>query len=205
MELTALQVVNEVQRDLRLPQSIDFNNAHAKLILSYVNRVQRDIMAEACNWLDLKVRRQFLTVQGNSIYKLTRDELSKISYIGLGTTEITDCKTDEVFRSVKSVSEGQPAYYRIRAINKAKGTYDIEFNCPADAIYTVEYEGYAKPPLLEYENDLPVLNPETIVIGTILLAKSKQGQDVALELGLWKDNFSQVSADNNPGGDMDFL
>lgn len=205
MELSALEIVNAVQRDLRLPQSLDFNNAHAKLILSYVNRVQRDVMAIFGNWLELKVYRQFSTAVGLSKYKLTKDELTALTYMEINGVEVTKCRTDEAFRSVKTTTPGTPSSYRIRSFIPATGLTEIEFNCPADAVYTVDYEGYAKPPLLEFENDVPMLNPETIVLGTILVAKGKQGQDVSLDLEMWKNNFSLTVNENNPGGDVEFL
>jgi hypothetical protein len=205
MELTALEIVNEVQRDLRLPQSVDFTSAHARLILSYANRVQRDTMAPFCNWLELKVYRTFQTAVGVSIYKLTKDELTALSYIGMNGKEFTRCKTDEIFRAAQSTINGVPESYRQRSYNPATGQIELQFTCPADAIYTVDYEGYAKPPVMEVEGDYPMLNPESIVIGTILIAKGKQGQDVELDLEMWRNNFSLLVADSNQGGDVDFL
>lgn len=205
MELTALEIVNEVQRDLRLPQSVDFNSAHAKLILSFVNRVQRDMMAPFCNWLELKVYRQFTAAVGVSKYKPSKDELNALTYIEIIGNEVKKCRTDEGFRAVKSTTNGTPTHYRIRSFNPANGLFEIEFNRPADALYNVDYEGYAKPPVLEVEGDIPVLNPETIVVGTILVAKGKQGQDVTLDLEMWRTNFGSIAADTNQGGDVDFL
>lgn len=217
MELTALQIVNEVQRDLRLPQSVDFNSAHAKLILSYVNRVQMDIMTPACAWRELQGFATSQTILNADVQSLTTmmnvtipsamtfDKLSTINYMGIDTEEILLTSDASQFRKFKTTTPGKPTHYRVRTYNSATDVLTVEYNCPCDAAYTLTLEGSVKPPLLVLETDVPLLPAETIVIGTILLAKTKQGQDVTFDIAIWKDNFSQISGNNNPGGDMDFL
>ena len=207
MSMTALDIVKAVQKELRLPQSADFTSAHALLILSYVNRVQRDTMATFCNWLELKRYKQFPTIVGATIYLLPADtdELASIEYMAVDTTEIVKSTQPEIFRAVKKTTPAQPRFYRIRTLDRNMGNITVELNVPPDAIYTVDYESYIKPPLLVLETDIPLLDPATIIIGSILTAKQKQGQDVSFDLEVWKNNFSNTAADNSLGGDAEFL
>src|SRR4030067_452310 len=83
--MTALEIINEVQIRLRLPKSTTITDAHAQLLLSFLNEVQRDYMHESVVWDELKTYGNFNTAAGTSLY----------------TISITNSQEGEIIRALK--------------------------------------------------------------------------------------------------------
>lgn len=184
--MNALQLVREVQKRLRLPQSSSLAEPHAQLILSYINTVQRDLMTEVGVWDALKVYGEFTTEAGESLYTVAVEgkEIDVIRYMAVNGSEIKKV-SDETFRQLKKYNTtGTPQYYRF--YSRTGDSIVVELYPVPDAVYTVEVEALAKPPRLVNDLDTPILDEDAIVAGAVMIAKREQGEDVSQELALFQ-------------------
>lgn len=182
--MTALEIVNDVQRVLRMPVSAAITEPHARLLLSFCNLVMRDFMLESFVWDELKVFGNFDTSADNAIYSIssTRGDIDVISNIQIGTDDPLANYNDENFRAYKrtNTNTGQPLVYRHYGRNA--GAVLIEVSPTPDAVYTVDVETLIKPPKLVNSTDVPLLDPDTIVLGCVMLARKDQGEDYSGDL-----------------------
>ncbi|MCL5238643.1 MAG: hypothetical protein M1353_12530 [Nitrospirae bacterium] len=176
--MTAFQIINAVQRELRLPLSASINEAHAQLILSFINKVMLDIIGEDISWDALKVSCSFRTVEGIRFYTIrpvNTVSVDVVKRLQIGNDEPLDKKGDDSFREFQRVhtTAAQPLVYRIYA--RAGGSLVIEV-CPTpDKAYQIDAEVLQKPEKLVNTDDVPLLDVDTIFVGTIAMAKSEQG------------------------------
>jgi hypothetical protein len=188
--MTALQIVQEVQKELRLPQSLDFNDAHAKLVLTFVNNVLVNILADETVWDDLKVPGTFKTAVGVSIYPIMPVNVEYVEVIRdlrvQGKDYAIGGLSDEKFRTYKAQndSQNQPRVYRREG--RAGGMVFIEL-CPTpDAIYSIDFEILQRPPRLTATTDIPIVDAETILLGAKVLTKESHGRSFALDLPVFQ-------------------
>jgi hypothetical protein len=211
-ERTALQIVNEVQKRLRLPQTpqADFaTNGHSVLLLSFLNMVMRDIMGDYV-WDELKVYDHFHTVDGTATYTVTLSgsptpELDQLLNLQISTSDPLVKYEDEDFRSYAraNTSEGQPLIYRIRS--RTETTVTIEL-CPTpDAAYQVDIEALRKQPKLVEHGDTPLLDTDLVVEGLFWYAKQEQGEEVAEELEIFKLKLASLSSNAGSSGDVEAI
>lgn len=177
-QMNALQIVNEVQKQLRLPKSDIITRPHAQLILSFVNDVMLNYMMEAAVLDELKVRGSFMTQQGIGVYQLWPVNVSNVDVVRslqIGTYEPLQKLSDDDFREYKRLvtTEGRPLAYR--HYSRAGGALLLELAPVPDTTYQVEYTVLQKPVKLVNAEDVPLLDVDTIIAGTVLLAKVDMG------------------------------
>lgn len=184
--MTVLEIINEVQRRLRLPQSTAISDAHAQLLLSYLNEVQRDYMMESVVWDELKTYGNFNTTAGTNIYTISitgGGEIEIIRSLRIGTnTPLEKFDNDEEFREYKRVytAQAQPLMWRV--YSRSGGNIIIEV-CPTpDAVYQVDAEVVKKPPKLSLATDTPLLDSDTVILGITMLARKEMGLDAQGDL-----------------------
>lgn len=194
--MTALEIVRQVQRELRLPQSESVNEPHARLILDFANKVQRSLMLENVVWDELKEYGYFDTEAGKAIYTVSvvnNGEIDVIRSLQIGNDYPLIKKPDEEFRELKRLftGNGKPLYYR--HLSRIGGSIVVELLPVPDASYSVNAEVLVKPPRLVNDTDIPLLDPDTIILGTIMLARKEQGEDYSLELSAFQSKLSMQS------------
>lgn len=207
---TALQIINDVQGQLRLPKSPLITDAHAQLLLSFLNEVQLNYMMEVGLWDELKAEGAFLTVQGVSTYVVSC--INGIKADQIRSLEIEDSgpltkRTDAHFKAIRTLdaAQGQPTDYRI--IGRSGKGIVIELFPAPDQSYTINFELMNKPVTLVSSTDVPVLDQETILLGVKYLAKKDQGDEYQAELSTFQAKLSLQAGSQNESawGDVEFL
>ncbi len=183
--MIVLEMIQEVQKELRLPQSTALTDAHAKLILSFLNKVQRNFMLEAVVWDELKIYNSFNTAADTATYLISIGggaEIEVIRNLQISTNDPIEKLSDEEFRTHKrlNTTTGQPLKYRI--YSRSAGDITVELSPVPDKLYAINYELLKKPVRLTGQNDIPILDADTIVLGAIMLARKEQGDDFQAEL-----------------------
>ena len=104
----------------------------------------------------------------------------------IGTNPPLEHKTDSDFREMKRVytTIGAPLFYRI--FSKEAGYVVVEFLPVPDGDYQVDTEILMKPPRLTMDSQEPMLDPDTIILGAIMLARKDQGDDFQTDLGAFQ-------------------
>ncbi len=190
---TALQIINEVQASLRLPQSTLITDAHASLLLGFANEVQLNYMAEACQWEETKTRASFDVVQGRSVYSvcpLQGLSLDNISSMRIGTADQLTKPSTEQFRiSIRTATDqGQPIAYN--HFGRAGSALLIEFYPTPDTTYRIDADLLLKPVKLFAADDVPLLDQDIIILGMKLLCRKDQGEDYQGELAAFQGKLS---------------
>jgi len=188
--MTAIQIVQEIQKELRLPQSSDLNDSHAKLLLSFINNVLVNIMADETVWDDLKVSGQFNTAIGVSVYAIMPANVGYVEVIRdlrvLDSAFEIKGLSDERFRTYRAENStpGEPKRYRREG--RAGGMIFIEV-CPVpDQAYPISFEILQRPPRLAAATDAPIIDAETILLGAKVLAKESHGRSYDLDLPVFQ-------------------
>ena len=193
---TALQIVNTVQKKLRLPQTASGSFAtdpHAQLILSFANQAMMDMITDAFEWDEMKLAGAFGTRDGiavYTIYPVNGASIGGISRLQIGGDDPFDLLNDSDFRNMKNIYTvgSTPLFYRIYA--RAGNALVIEILPVPDAVYVVEFEGMQRPDELSAYTDIPLLDPDTIIAGALMLARKDQGEDYTLEMGAFQAKLS---------------
>lgn len=185
--MNALELVREVQKRLRLPQSLSLNDPHAQLILSYINTVQRDLMTEVGVWDALKVYGEFYTEAGEALYTVAVEgmEIDVIRSLSINGIELEKV-SDETFRQLKKSGSEQSFPKVFRFYSRTGSSIVVELFPVPNNTYKVNVEALAKPPRLIQETDIPVLDEDAIVAGAVMLAKREQGEDASQEMALFQ-------------------
>lgn len=206
--MTILEIINEVQQQLRLPQSLNLDAAHAKLLLSYANEIQRTYMAPGFIWDQLKVYGTMPTVAGTSLYDVqlvNGQELDVIRNLQIPGSDLLIKLTDDDFRAYKTANtgHGQPMAYRIYG-KSADGVVTIEVAPTPDAIYNIGWECLRKPARLTLAADVPELDQDTLKLGIKWMVIKGQGRDASGELDAF---LARLNGNHGAGefGDIDFL
>lgn len=198
----ALQIVNAVQTELRMPLSANITDSHAKLILSFINRVLTDYIPEATVWDEHKLYDSVNTVASAALITISPPSnaagIESIRSLQIGSNAAIVSLSDARFRDYKRehTTNSQPLVYRI--YSRSNGSITLEL-CPTpDAIYALDYEGEIKPTKLVDVTDVALIDSDIIVVGAIMLAKKEQGVDYAdsetdfsLKLGLESGNTGE--------------
>jgi len=207
--MTILNIINKVQRALRLPQSTDVTDTHGAMLLDYANDVQRIFMAKKVQWDALKDFTHFHTVDGTATYTLAASgasyEIDTIDDLKIGNYPSLVKLSDNDFRASKKIytEEGQPLFYRIyqRTIVTV-ATIKIELLPVPAAAYQVDQEVHIKPLVMTAKGDVPMLDADTIFLGVKWLAVHGQGENWQKELGeslAALSDTASVEADGNFG------
>lgn len=187
--MTVMEIINEAQKLVRLPQSAAVTDPHAKMCLSWINDVQRNYMTEDAEWDALKVYTTLNTVVGTATYAISiaSTEIDVLKNLQTGTSDPLEPLDDEVFRSYKRshTSAGEPKVYRIRS-RDAAGSVTVEL-CPTpDAVYTYDIEAFKKPVKVTAAADVPELDADTVLLGLIMLIQKDKGLDYTGEAAAFK-------------------
>ena len=216
--MTAMEIIQEVQKQLRLPVSTSLSQPHAQLLLSFINRVQRELMVEQTIWDELKAMDQFQVLYNNPYASVDAGELTpgvsaeidRILYMQVydsGLPPLTKYNDDD-FREYRRLNTelGQPKIYRI--VGKNAFTIDIEVSPSPDKAYTIETEVLRKPKKLGVADagTTPELNLDAIIIGVKALAEHNQGTLDEIDLAALTGKLSSMGGNDgiSSWGDVDF-
>lgn len=205
--MNTLQMINEVQKSLRLPQSLEITDPHAQLILSLLNRSQRSMMLEAATWDELKRYGAVALKPGSDTFIITLttgDEIDYIRSIQYDSGEEIKKIDDDDFRVLKrNAQTGKPCYYR--NFSRSGNNVIIEVYPRPDVEYEAQVELMQKPPRLVNALDLPLLDADTIVLGALMLARAEQGENAQTELMSFQAKVGLLINNSNESnwGDMD--
>jgi len=194
---TALQMVNDIQAALRMPQSADFTAPHAKLVLSQVNTAIQ-FMIETCEWPEMNLDGSFMTKAGVSVYSLRPVNASLVDTIKrlqIGTSVPLTKQLDGPFRSLQKVNttQTQPTDYRIYA--RAGGNLIIELTPTPGAAYQVDFDIMLQAAMLSAITDIPLLESQTVFLGGLAFSKKEQGQYYQDDLGAFQSKVN-MQAEN---------
>ena len=210
-QLSVLQIINEVQGQLRLPKSSLISEAHAQLLLSFINEVQTDYMMEIGTWDNLKIRGAFTVNAGISIYTINpvnSVRADQLNTLQIGTGDPIEQLNDTKFKQYQVLQNGVPGQpTRYRLYGRSGGGLIIEVTPEPDQTYTVDYELVQKPIRLTSATDVPILDQDTIILGVKYLAKKDQGDDFGAELGSFQAKLALQSGSqvDSSWGDVEFL
>lgn len=204
--LNALQIVQEIQKRLRMPQSAALTERHAVLLLSFVNSVLVNGPGEGYVWDELKWFTAVPTVVGQVTYRIERSgyELDVLRDLRIGTNPPLSLLSDDLFREYKRLhtSQGQPKAWRHYSADT--GTITIEVAPPPDAVYSIDVEALVKPKRLVNASDVPLIDPEILILGGLTLAKEDQGEDYTLAGQEYGSKLAQAATRNESNwGDVD--
>lgn len=191
---TALGMVQRVQRLLRLPPSSSIaNDQHAQLILDFINQVQRMLMPKQAVYDALKVYGEFSTTAGTSLYTISISngrEIDTVRALRIAAAGQIEPLSDEQFRGQKrnGQAQGVPQYYRY--YQRARSYVVIEVFPVPDGVYAVEAELLFKPPLLVEDAHVPLLDVDTIVAGAVMLARHEQGENMQVEMSVFRESLA---------------
>ncbi len=206
-QLNALEIINEVQKDLRLSQSSAISETHAALLLSFLNTIQQDIMMDGYVWPELNLKGAFGTRDGISLYYIypaNGGVLDKIESMQIGDDEeIEFPKSDERFRELKRqyTTEAQPLFARI--YGRAGAALVIELLPTPDDVYQVDFEALMRPAALSTAAAIPILDSRTIQAGVFYLAKEEQGDDFSTALAVFQMKLSSQSVSHGDENTQD--
>lgn len=185
---TALEMINAVQKELRLPQSTLMTEPHAQLILGFINAVS-DLVMEPGAWHDLGVKGRLMTRSQVGIYGLNPVNVRYVDIVRnlqIGDNPPLEKYTDEEFRAYKrsNTGTGRPVIYRI--YGRAGGALLIEMAPTPDAAYGVDFEALQKQEKSSASTDKQLLDEETILRGTLAMARGEQGLSNATDIAAFQ-------------------
>ena len=209
---TALEMVQRMQRKLRLPVSTVVTQAHAAIMLECLNTAQRSLLTDGVVWDELKVYGSFATEDDEALYTISGtvegDELEIIRNLQIDGYEPLIKKSDSEFRELRQSylnSPGQPLYYR--HYSRVDGSIIIEVTPTPDAAYTIKTEALKKPAKLVADDDEITLDEDTLFLAAMFLATDAEGLDYQTALSMYQAKFSLMS--NNQGesnwGDVEVI
>jgi len=208
---TVLQIINNVQKELRLPQTgeIAFStSAHAQLLLSFLNKTM-DLIMEHSPSSALSVSGAFQLTQGLQYFPVSPVNISSgidtLSRLQIGSNEPLMLVTAEQLADYRRTftQQGQPLYYRL--YNRRGGSMIIEVAPTPDATYTVDFSGLLRVAQLANHDDVPMLDADTVQLGVLWMAKQDQGEEYQTDLAAFQAKISLHNPDGGAAGDVDFL
>ncbi len=204
---TALEIVQEVQRELRLPQASGaFSKAHDVLMLIFANKFI-DLTFEAGQWEELDIAGGITLTQGKSVYVIepaNNTFLDVINHMQIGTNvPLKKFMTNDDFRNYareQSSTQNQPLYMRIYGRQGRSILFEV---APTpDQSYLLDWEGQMKPLKLVNTTDICIFDSDLIIDGTLMLAKEESGLDFSAEadvVRLKTDSRVKSEADDSWG------
>jgi hypothetical protein len=196
---TALQIVNAIQEKLRFPQSSDFSDAHAQLILSHVNTVIQKFR-ESGVWVSARISGSFQITDATDIWRISPVNTDFVDYIYelKITTNLPLVKRDEIdFQEIKRTeTTGQPIFYRI--FKRTGGDLLVQFSPTPDQIYTMSYEVGRQLRELSVVSDTPDIDSNLLIEGGTAYAKNEQGDMSRVDLNSYIDSLlNKVASEDN--------
>jgi hypothetical protein len=189
--MQAITLINNIQRELRLPQAAAITEAHAQLILGFINTVQRDLMLENYVWDEQKTYGYFETEADSFLYTVTGSssyEIDVIRNLQISTYDPLTWCSDSDFRAYKrsyGTTTGRPLYWRVYS-RSGGDSIVVELTPTPDAVYQVDTEALIKPKRLSAADDETMLDPDIIFLGALMLARKEQGDDYSGDLAAFQ-------------------
>ncbi len=202
----ALEIVNAIQRRLRMPLSATIAETHAALILSFVNSVLTNGPGEGYVWDALKWTTIVPTSATIATYQVARNgyEVDVLRNLQIGTNRPLTLLADPVFRDYKrqNTQQAMPLYYR--HIGESGGAISIEVAPTPDAVYNIDVETLLKAKRLTAATDIPMIDAELLILGGLVLAKEDQGDDYRLAAEEFGTKLGNAGSRNESNwGDVD--
>ena len=196
-DLSAIEIINKVQRRLRLPASSAITDTHAQLMLDFVNDSYRTVFPNIGVMNELKVRGAFTVNEGGPtlfpIYPINCNYVSKLNWIKYYSEspdeyplQLLSGENLEI-ENLKAMPSGDPVGYpKYYCIRQAPGSFPVvQFYPDISVEFTAfEYECSIKPQLLSAATDYPICDPMVLVYGATILAKRDAGLDPSAEVEL---------------------
>lgn len=196
---TVLQVVNDVQLELRMPLSSALTDNFAKIILAKMNTVLTTILPERNIFDHLKVQGSFTINSTRPFYRLSPvnvDSVDTIQYLRLpDMTFISKASDDATFKAHAdshnaSLDYTAPEFYRIA---QRDGGYPIIEVTPApDVAYIVSYEIIKGAKELSTAAEYCPL-PRVLKAGAHFLMLKSQGRDASVEAEIFERALGQAA------------
>jgi len=194
--LTALEIINRVQRRLRLPASSAITDTHAQLMLDFVNDAYLTVFPNIGVMNELKVRGAFFAHGGGPtlwpIHPINFSYVSKLNwvkYYGKSPDEypleLVSAETLEI-ENLKAMTSGDlPGYAKFYCIRQSPDRFPVVQLYPdPDPGVAFEYECSIKPSALSAATDYPICDPMALLYGATILAKRDAGLDPSAEVEL---------------------
>lgn len=208
---TVLQVINDIQLQLRLPQSSALTDKFAQIILANMNKVLLDLLPEKQIFDHLKVQGSFTINSARPFYRLSPVNVTDIDRITFlrrpDLTFISKAADDIAFRTKAdsynaSLTYNEPELYRIA--QRDAGLPILEFTPAPDIAYIVSYEVLKQAKELTAVGDYVPL-PRVITAGALMLTKQGQGRDASAEAAIYEAALSNAvsSGANTHMGDFE--
>lgn len=184
---TVLQVINEVQLELRMPLSSALTDNFAKIILAKMNTVLMEILPERNIFDHLKVQGSFTINSTRPFYRLSPvnvESVETIQYLRRPDQNFILKANDELeFKTYadshnKSLSYMVPEYYRVA--QRDSGFPIIEFAPAPDVAYIVSYEIIKGAKELSTAAEYCPI-PRVLKAGAHFLMLKSQGRDALVE------------------------
>lgn len=195
---TVIQIINSVQRLMRLPLSAEVTEPHAAFLLERLNLIQ-GLVADAYLWDDLKVFGSFDTLPDEPpTYAVTSNETGDLDTITRlyipgydDLIEVTDGRFNEL--KLTYTEAGRPLFFRIYA--RAGWEIIVELLPTPDDAYQISTEARIKPTRLTEKSDVSLLDPYILTQGLLMFAKEEQGDPATLDSDAFKAMMMNAGAE----------
>lgn len=196
-DMSTLDIINKVQRRLRLPASSAITDTHAQLMLEFVNDSYRTVFPNIGVMNELRVRGAFSTHGGGPtlwpIYPINCNYVSHLNWVKYYAGSpyeypLTKIPFEQLeIENLKMLSSGDPlgypTYYCIRQSPDRFPVVQFYPDVSPD-FASFQYECVIKPQTLSAATDYPICDPMMLVYGATILAKRDAGLDPSSEVEL---------------------
>jgi hypothetical protein len=182
--MTYLEIVNKVLRRLRENEVSSVNETqYSRLIGDLVNEVKREV-EDAWNWDALRTTLTASTAQ--SLFNYVLEGAGNRFRILNVVNDTEDTKVqyrdsewfDRVF-ATQPVQEGAPLYYNLNGVD-VDGNAQVDLYPIPDGVYTIYFNIVQPQPDLVNNGDVPLVDSQAIVYGTVARAIEERGDDGGL-------------------------
>ena len=208
---TVLQIINDVQLELRMPLSSAITDNFAKIILAKMNTVLLEILPERNIFDHLKVQGSFTINSTRPFYRISPvnvDSVETINYLRRpDLVFINKAANDLDFKTIAdsanaSLAYGAPDLYRIS--QRDAGFPIVEFTPAPDVAYIVSYEIIKGAKELTTASEYVPL-PRVLKAGAHFLMLKSQGRDADVEADIFERALQRATTigSNSQMGDFE--
>lgn len=200
---TLLEVVNGVQRALRMPVSSGITDQLSLAIIQKVNDVLTTMLPGNSIYEHLKIKGSFATKSGTDLYRISPVNVSGISsIIYLRNPDLSFLRgplSDSDFRALKDIYNAEfnytmPTVFRIAGFDGGYPMVEL-FNNPDDT-YIISFEAVRKLPKLTAATDYVFL-PDVARLGATMMMKMDMGRDYKMESGLFAQALEVANSEQS--------
>lgn len=200
---TLLEVVNGVQRSLRMPISAGIADQLSLSIIQRVNDVLKTILPVNGIQENTKISGTFTLKSGVSLYRVAPPNVNTVDSITYlsdhNGSRMIGPMSPEDFRNAQGVylldmtgiiTPGIPRYFKVAS--KDSGYPIVEVFPAPDDYYTVSYEAVSRMDKVSTATEY-VPHSEIVRIAATMMMKTDMGRDATLEKGLLSEALSLAS------------